>query len=233
MIDTNLDFHLPIQKTDETVIRFIKQIMKPSIQEYDGRVTAVPVLWNGAQRWVQVRRRHHLVDGQGNTLYPLISLSRTSTKRGQGVVNRFFTMNQRQMMTIPNQFSKNRPHDTIDAKVGYGRSVTRTKLMIPIPLKCEYEFQVYTDTNEQMNQILQSFFLYDKRWWIIDGNKIRVNFGDFSNTTQIQTSKQRLIKSNFTLQTYSTLFPKAQSPIPMVQKDEEVKKISTNIGVEQ
>lgn len=229
-----MDPYISIEKTDETIIRYIQQYMRPSIVDYDGSTKNVPLVYNGAQKWVQIRRRRYLVDQNGNTLYPLISFSRTGTKRNQDkIVNRIQTMGgYRSFMQIQNKYSKKRPFNTIDAMDGNLNKPSYYKLMLPISMICDYQFQIFTDSHEQMNQLLQGFFLHDRRWWIVDGYRVKVNFGDFTNVTQIQANTQRLIKSTFSLQTRSTLYPKSFQTTSTIQQVQAHKKINIKMGLD-
>ncbi len=224
--DKKLQAYIPIQKTDETLLRYIRQIIIPSIEGYNGQQIIVPVVYNGAERWVQVRRRNYLVDEKGNALFPIISFSRTSVKRNDNkMINRIWYNNNRNYLEIKNKYSKQYPFNFLDSRGENIRKTSYYNIMLPIPIICNYEFQIYTETQSDMNQILQAFFLHQDRWWIIDDYRIKTQFSDFSNTTEIQTNQQRLIKCNFSIETRSTLFPKSYQNIPKVKQIKPEKKI--------
>ena len=212
-------------------MKYIEQYMRPSVQNYDGTIRPVPIVYNGAERWVQVRRRKYLVDQQGNTLYPLISFSRISTQRDPTQeLNRIWTMRGiRTFVQVENKYSKQRPYNSLDQLVGRRARPKYINLMLPIPMTCEYQFQIYTDSHQQMNALIQGFFLHDKMWWIMDDYRVKIDFGDFNNTTQIQANTQRLIKSTFSLKTRSTLFPKAYQPVQTIEQIDPQKKFITNL----
>jgi len=48
------------------------------------------------------------------------------------------------------------------------------QIMIPIDISCRYDFQIYTDSWQDMNSILESFMLYTNRWWILDRHQARI-----------------------------------------------------------
>lgn len=226
--DKKLQAYIPIQKTDQTLLRYIKQIISPTVQGYNEQQIIVPIVYNGAERWVQVRRRNYLVDEQGNVLYPIISFSRTSTKRRDNkMVNRIWYNGTRNFVAIQNIYSKERPFDSMDRDAGNIRKTAYYNVMLPIPLSCNYQFQIYTETQTDMNQILQSFFLHHNRWWILDGYRVKTQFSDFSNTTEIQANDQRLIKCNFSISTESTLFPKAYQNLPAIEQKKPTKNIAS------
>lgn len=217
--DKRLQAYIPIQKTDETILRYIRQIISPVVEGYNGEQISVPIVYNGAERWVQVRRRNYLVDEKGNVLYPIISFSRTSIKRRDNkIINRVWYNGNRNFIEIKNKFTKDRPFDSLDAQAGNIRKTSYFNLMLPIPISCNYEFQIYSETQVDMNQILQSFFLHHDKWWIIDGYRVKTQFSDFSNTTEIQANEQRLIKCNFSITTESTLYPKSYQNYPAIEQ---------------
>lgn len=180
--------------------------MKPSIQDHTGVIRQVPIIYNGAQKWVQIRRRSYLVDQQGTTLYPLISFSRTNTATGdEPPINKAWAMYHRNFIQVDNKYYKPKPFEQLSTN---NIRNDYYKINIPIQVACEYSFQIYTDNNWQMNQILQTFMIHNKIWWIIDGYRVKVKFGDFSNTAQLETGAQRLIKAEFSLETKSIIYPK-------------------------
>jgi len=86
------------------------------VEGYNGEQISVPIVYNGAERWVQVRRRNYLVDEKGNVLYPIISFSRTSIKRRDNkIINRVWYNGNRNFIEIKNKFTKDRPFDSLDA----------------------------------------------------------------------------------------------------------------------
>lgn len=220
--NNKVQLYFGIQKTDQVIINFIKNIIKPTVQDFDGSIVQVPIVYNGAQRWVQVRQRSHLVDENNNPLYPIISFSRVSTKPGQKQVNRLGFNTETSTIQIQNKYSKDRPFKDIDNRNGYIRKRSFFNITLPIQMQCSYQFQIYTNNNQHMNQLLQLFFMYNNRWWIYYDHRVRVDINDFSNTTQIQTASQRLIKSSFTLDTKSTLLPKGR-----IQQKKPIKNVTS------
>lgn len=231
--DKKLQAYIPIQKTDETLLRYIRQVISPTIEGYNNQQIIVPVIYNGAERWVQVRRRNYLVDEKGNVLYPIISFSRTSIKlKDNKIVNKIWYSGNRNFIEIQNRYSKDRPFDTLDARNGNIEKTSYFNLMLPIPITCNYEFQIYTETHIDMNQILESFFLHQNKWWIIDGYRIKTQFSDFSHTIEIQTNEQRLIKCNFSITTESTLFPKSYQNLPPIEQKKPTKNITSDLNLD-
>lgn len=203
-------------------MNFIKEKMKPVIYQFDGVQVQVPIVYNGAQRYVQVRQRSHLVDQNNNPLYPIISFSRTSTKMGAKQINRLGFNTYNSTIQIQNTYSKERPFKRIDSKQGYVPRRSYLKVMMPIPMQCSYQFQIYTNTNQHMNDLIQLFFTYNHRWWFYQGHRVRVDIQDFSNITEIQAASQRMIKSTFTMWVRTSLIPKQS-----IQQEHPIKKIVT------
>lgn len=206
---TRLNYANTIEDLDTLVMDYMKYVIKFQIQQYDGTVTYVPIVYNGAERWVQVRRRNYLVDQTYNVLFPVISFSRTSIKqRDQNMALRMWTNRGRNYIVIDNKYSKHRPYSKFDLE--FSRSSpqnTKYKVALPMAVQLNYQFQIFTDRQQQMNKILQYFMIYNKQWWVIGYKRIRMMFSQFGNTTQVEAQGQRLIKANFSATGYGTLFP--------------------------
>lgn len=214
----SLNPYISIQQTDATIMRYITQVIKPMVQDQSGNIVPVPVVYNGAERWVQARKRKFLVNQDGNPRYPVISFSRTSISyRDPKYINRIWLSGYRNYITIQNEYSKQRPYSTMDKQYGSMADKRNTvNIMIPLDIVCNYEFQIYTDNWQDMNDLVQSFMLYTNRWWIIDNAQVKVKVTQYMNSIQMQQSQQRLIKTNFTMDTVSTLLPKSYQPMPVI-----------------
>lgn len=233
MIKYKIRTQMPIERIDETVVNYINNIIKPSITIYDGSQYQVPVIFNGAERWVQVRRRTHLIDEQGNVVYPIISLSRTSIKLGeQLLLNRKWTFGYGDMIQVANRYSRQRPFRTRD---GFGNIRKKTeyyRIGLPIYVQGSYEFQIYTDTMQSMNKLIESFILYANRWWIYDDYRVKINITDFSNTIELDVGSERLIKTSFTANFACTILPETYQPIQVAQVGKQIHQVEINTTLE-
>lgn len=221
----HLNPYVSIEDNDTLIYNYIKQIIKPQVTMQDGSSMIVPIIYNGAERWAQTRRRKFIVDEYGNIRYPIISFSRTSIGyHDPKHVNRIWTNITRNFVAIENKYSKQRPFKSQDATRGkYYQYRPIINLMIPIDITCRYDFQIYTDTWQDMNTLVESFMLYTDRWWILDNQKCRVRSMQYSNTIQIQQGQQRLIKTQFTIETLGTLLPDIYQPFEIID-DRKVTK---------
>ena len=60
---------------DTTVIRHMKNVMKPIVREAN-EIIKVPVMYGNEERWVAARKRGALRDKNGSLILPLIMLKR-------------------------------------------------------------------------------------------------------------------------------------------------------------
>lgn len=233
MIRQKIKTQMPIERIDETVVNYINNIIKPSVTIYDGSQYQVPVIFNGAERWVQVRRRTHLVDEQGNVVYPIISLSRTSIKLGEELLlNRKWTFGYGDMIQVANKYSKQRPFRSND---GFGNIRKKTeyyRIGLPLYVQGSYQFQIYTDTMQSMNKLIESFILYANRWWIYDQYRVKINITDFSNTIELEASSERLVKTSFTANFACTILPETYQPIQIAQVGKPIRQVGINVDLQ-
>ncbi len=221
-----LNPYTSIQDNDTLIYNYIKQIIKPQITMQDGTTLIVPLIYNGAEKWAQTRKRKFIVDEYGNIRYPLISFSRTSIAyHDPRHVNRIWTNITRHFVSIENKYSKQRPFNLQDANsAGHVTSKPMVQIMIPIDISCRYDFQIYTDSWQDMNSILESFMLYTNRWWILDRHQARIQVMQYSNATQIHQGEQRLIRTQFSIETLGTLLPDVYQPHAVID-DRKITKI--------
>lgn len=222
MSNNKFQLHIGIQKTDQVIMNYIKYVMKPTVYDYDGSLLEVPVVYNGAQRWVQVRQRSYLVDTNNNPLYPVISFSRTNTKTGELIIN---TANgaHSNVIQLQNRYSKDRPYSEID-KLPYKRKYITTGF--PRNMEFQYEFQMFTNNHQHMNQLIQLFLLHHRKWWTYDNHRVFVKASDYSNTTQIQAGSQRLVKSTFSMEARATMLQRQD-----IRQQQPTTKIDTDITI--
>lgn len=220
MSNDKFQLHVGIQKTDQVIMNYIKYVMKPTVYEYDGSLLQVPVVYNGAQRWVQVRQRSYLVDTNNNPLYPVISFSRTNTKTTGELLN---INTGGHVIQMQNRYSKDRPYSEID-KVPYKRKYIN--IGFPRNMQFQYQFQMFTNNHQHMNQLIQLFLLHHRKWWIYDDHRVFIKASDYSNTTQIQAGSQRLVKSTFSMQARATLLQRQD-----IRQQQPTIKIDTDITI--
>lgn len=224
---SQLNPYISIQQTDTIIMRYIQQVIKPIVIDQSGDEMIVPVVYNGAERWVQARKRKAIVDENGNVRYPIISFSRTSISyRDPKYINRIWLSGYRNYVAVQNEYSQQRPYSSVDKSSG-GHVIPQRNLvniMIPIDVTSNYEFQIYADNWQDTNDIVEAFMLYTNRWWILDNAQIKVKVTEYMNSIQMEQSDQRLIKTNFTMETVSTLLPKSYQPMQVID-DRAVTKI--------
>ena len=79
-IDLSQQYSITLKDIDTAIMKYIKNVIKPTVQEANERVK-VTVMYGNEERWVAVRKRGVMRDKNNALLLPLIMLKRTTVER--------------------------------------------------------------------------------------------------------------------------------------------------------
>ena len=79
-IDLSKQYSITLKDIDTSIISYIKNIIKPTVQEANERVK-VTVMYGNEERWKAVRKRGVLRDKNNSLILPLIMLKRTNVQK--------------------------------------------------------------------------------------------------------------------------------------------------------
>jgi len=177
-----------LENIDTAVYRFIDETLNPHTITNDGR-EKVKVIWMGSERTFQVKNDKDLRDSVGKLRLPLITVSRTSMSRdddfkgsvqaayigdgqnGQDYITIRKVIKQDKTQNFQNASRKKKTKGDETGPVSTKKIVYETiSIPKPVYLTCNFEINIRTEYQQQMNHILPLFMSDRKNYHIIENN---------------------------------------------------------------
>lgn len=204
--DARKNFTITLLDIDTTLIEYLQNVINPTVVDA-GTNIKVPIIYGSPERWKAIQQDGYYRDINGKIQLPAIMLKRSSFSKNENLqtFNRYLTYPVITKFSEKNQYTKfNLLNDSV-APVNQIHAVT-----LPDHVKVEYEFMVWTEYVEQMNSILEKINFANKNYWGDPQRfNFRVNINDYSNTTEVTSDKDRMVRTSFTLDLFAYLLPES------------------------
>lgn len=175
-----------LENIDTAVYRWVDE----EIDAYSGTNNGkkkVNVLWLGSERAYQLKHNKELRDSVGRLKLPLITVSRTSVSRDETFKGSFqsaYSHNQesgKDYIAVKTAIKQDKTQNFQNAEhhrltEGQNDGITSSKKVVyetlyipkPIYLTCNFEVNIRTEYQQQMNEILSKFIPVNKNYVIIE-----------------------------------------------------------------
>ena len=215
-IDLSKQYSITLKDIDTSIIKYVKNVIKPTVQEANERVK-VTVMYGNEERWKAVRKRGVLRDRNNALILPLIMLKRVSVEKSDmipgyehDIRRRYTEIVRKSGWSTDNRYSK------FAMQVGESPIYENLVTAIPNYVHITYEFVLWTNFIEQMNPLIEAFMEYDKTYW---GDKDTYRFistlDSVSDASEMNQNGERFIKSTFSVTTKAYLLPEETNNIIM------------------
>lgn len=187
-----------LETIDMAVYKFINGTLNPHVKSNNG-YTKVPVLWLGTERPYQIKNNKELRDSVGKLKLPLITITRSSVTRdktflgsyqaggpsetgyGGGSVEITKVIKQDKTRNFANA-DENRANKGDETGPSSNSKIVYETITIPKPVyvTCMFEVNLRTEYQQQINDLISTFFLDEKNTARIehDGHKYEVFIQD-------------------------------------------------------
>ena len=196
---------------DTTVIRHMKNVMKPIVREAN-EIIKVPVMYGNEERWKSIRNRGVLRDKNNTIILPVIVIKRTGVAMNDQMPLSFDNDVQGKFISVvrsSNGWSKNNRYDRFSVLTGQKPVEEFIKTGMPDFVVCTYNIVMMTAFMEQMNDLNTIMVEHLETYW---GDSTSYRFltaleGDISNEVQMESQGERLIKNELTITIKGYMIP--------------------------
>ena len=226
-INLSKQYSITLKDIDTSIIKYVKNVIKPTVQEANERVK-VTVMYGNEERWKSVRKRGVLRDKNNALILPLIMLKRTSVEKSDMIPGYEHDIRRRYTEVVRNSgWSKDNRYTRFSVQMGDMPVYENLVTTIPNYVNLTYEFVLWTNFIEQMNPLIESFMEYDKTYW---GDKDTYRFvstlDSVSDASEMNQDGERFIKSTFSVVTKAYLLPQETNSIVMGKMNQVQKRLS-------
>jgi len=226
-IDLSKQYSITLKDIDSSIISYVKDVIKPTVQEANEQVK-VTVMYGNEERWKSVRKRGVLRDKNRALILPLIVLKRTSVEKSDMIPGYEHDIRRRYTEVVRNSgWSKDNRYTRFSVQMGEMPVYENLVTTIPNYVYLTYEFVLWTNFIEQMNPLVESFMEYDKTYWgDKDTYRFISNLDSISDASEMDSKGERFIKSTFSVTTKAYLLPQETNSIVMGKMNQVQKRLS-------
>ena len=226
-IDLSQQYSITLKDIDTAIMKYIKNVIKPTVQEANERVK-VTVMYGNEERWKAVRKRGVLRDKNNALILPLIMLKRTAVEKSDMIPGYEHDIRRKYTEIVRRSgWSKDNRYPRFGVQVGEMPVYENLVTTIPNYVYLTYEFVLWTNFIEQMNPLVESFMEYDKTYWgDKDTYRFISNLDSISDASEMDSKGERFIKSTFSVTTKAYLLPQETNSIVMGKMNQVQKRLS-------
>jgi hypothetical protein len=208
-LDYTKNYAITLKDVDTSVIKYIKNVLRPKISEANEMVD-VPVMYGNEERWVAVRKNGVNRDKNNSLILPLIMLKRTSIGKNELSTQGFEHDIQMKYarVTRNSRWSKDNQYDRFSVLTGTKPVTENIITGMPNFSDVTYEFILWTAYIEQMNSLIELFVSHSNKYWGDSNNyKFLSTLDSIDDATEMSIDSERFVKSTFSVTTRAYLLP--------------------------
>lgn len=188
---------------DEAIVTQLSQL---ELQVKDtGKIIKVPCFYASPEKWKSAQNDGYLRDQQGKLILPAMTFKRVSSEGDESLpfFNRYLNASVIKPYSAKNAYTQFSILNKQNAPVADVYNIT-----IPNYMVLTYNFIIWTEYVEQMNELVQKIQFNTKDYWGTKrGFKFRTKIASFDHTTEVETDDDRIIKSEFQLVVNGYILP--------------------------
>lgn len=189
---------------NEVILDYLTNIIGPSVNE-NNQLMKVPVMYGNPERWSTARRDGVIRDETTSKLLtPLIMIRRVNVSRAPHANPN----NKYMYMALSNKWNPRNAYDkhAVINRVTPSRSLMA--VMVPDYVDLTYEVLIWTNYQEQMDEIIEQINIEADEYWGVKNNyKFRVKIDEFQSNTELPPSQDRVVRTSFTMKIGAYLVP--------------------------
>lgn len=183
----------------------------------------VPVQFANGEKWSQIRQYGYLRGDDKKVLAPLISIRRTSVQNDDRLPMNRSNISSPSYKLFPYK-NLGMQYDRVSGQYLKKDSIEYYLVAFPEYVRIAYDLIIWTDLQEQMNQVIHSILTTNDHVWG-DINTFRTNIQDVSHDNVNVPGEDRLVKTTMTLQVDGQLRPEYQYNQSRMQKQYSIKTV--------
>ena len=190
---------------DNTILQYLNSRIRPIVTQ-NGVQVKVPVLYGDPERWKSAQRDGVLRDSIGKIQLPTIMIRRSGMKKS--VINS--PVNKYLDRTFETGWNRRTPYDQFSVKNKITPSREYIVTTVPDYYELTYRGIIWTEYMEQMNAVVENIsFESDQYWGEINGYKFRSVIKSFEPLTELPSSADRVVRTQFDMTIYAYLLPES------------------------
>jgi len=224
--DATKPFTIGIKDIDESIMYYFNEVIRPSVIQNNERI-AVPIIYGSPERWKSVQKDGYYRDKKGAIMMPILMFKRDSLSKNRSLANKLDANNP----NLYTSWQKSYNEKNFYSNFGLLNNRIPTKQFIanvvPDYVDLTYSCIIQTYYVEQLNKIIEAInYASDSYWGDPERFKFRARIDNFTTTTELQQSQERLVRGTFEIKMYGYIIPDViQKDMKAIKKYNEKSKI--------
>ena len=202
------DIKIGLYDIDDAIKYYFDEVIRPRVIDFDEDVS-VPVLYGSPERWVSAQRGQYYRDQKGKIMVPLIMYRRISVGKDTSVnFSKIDANHPKLFYTFEKKYSAQNRYDNFSALQGVIPTRERYSVVVPDYVTIQYEGVIWTDYIEQMNDLIEAInYSQGSYWGDPERFKFRTSIAEFSDSTEVPTDGDRIVKTTFNMELHGYIIP--------------------------
>jgi len=206
---------------DYAMMDYLENVALPTLEEGDGNVVKIPVIYGNSERWNGARREGVYRDIKGKIQLPIMMIRRTSVAKDEAMP----LLNRHLSYPTVTKFNKNNRYDRFTVLNNTKPSYAMYDIAMPDYVEINYDCMVWTSFTEHLNKVIEYLTYTTDYWGNKDKFKFRTQVTDYNVINEVGEGAERINRVEFTLNVKAYLLPEKFDGEATTRKSFSTKKV--------
>lgn len=225
--DTVKPFTVGIEDIDNAVFYYFQNVIRPFVIQNENRIE-VPVIYGSPERWKSVQKDGYYRDKLNKVMMPLIMIKRNDITKNRSITNKLDANFPNLYVSWRKQYSNRNFYSNFNVLTNRVPEREYYANVVPDYVTITYECIVMTYYMDQMNKIIEAInYASDSYWGDPNRFKFKASIDSFTNTTELSTDQDRIVRSTFTIKLNGYIIPDViQKDVTALKKLPSISKVT-------
>ena len=205
--DTVRNVSTTLLDIDTTIFDYLDKNINPHVVGTNESRIKVPIIYGSPERWKSVRVDGVFRDYNGKIQLPVLMFKRNNVVKNDSLA----TLNRHLTYPVMTKYTQKNQYDKFSTLTSNSVPVNNVfAISLPDHVKITYGFMIWTEFVEQMNAVVEKINFASEDYWGDDKRyKFRVYADDYTNNIEIESGKNRMVRTEFNITVMAYLLPES------------------------
>lgn len=190
------NFTVTLLDIDSAILDHLDNTINPTVVDAGDNIK-VPILYGNPERWKAIQSDGGIRDNNGKLQLPAIMFKRNTVAKNESLA----TFNRHLNVQVLRKYDQKNVYDRFSILTKRTAPISQVmNVTLPDHVTLTYEFMLWTEYVEQMNSLIEKINWTTEEYWGDPTRfKFRVYINDYSNNTEVQSGKDRMVRTTFNM----------------------------------
>lgn len=200
---TDVKHSVSLFDIDYAMMSYLEDVALPTLEEGDGNVVKIPVVYGNSERWNGARREGIYRDIKGRIQLPLMMIRRTSITKDDTMP----MLNNHVSYQTVTKWNKNNRYDRFTLLGNTQPTYELYNVTMPEYVEINYDCMAWTSFTEHLNKIIENLTFTTDYWGDKKKFKFRAMISDYNVINEVGEGTERINRVEFSLNVKAYLLP--------------------------